>query len=201
MYYLEQGLKERNLGLLGRGMAHFYAVSIVIGCLGIGNMFQSNQAYKQFVIATGGETSFFVDKAWLFGSILALIVAAVIIGGIKSIARVTSKLVPFMAIAYVVGALLVILINVERLPGAVYTIFSEAFNPQAVSGGAIGVIILGFQRAAFSNEAGLGSAAIAHSAVKTKEPVTEGYVGLLEPFIDTVVISTLTGLVILVTIY
>lgn len=201
MYYLEQGLKERNLGLLGRGMAHFYAVSIVIGCLGIGNMFQSNQAYQQFVIATGGETSFFVDKAWLFGSILALIVAAVIIGGIKSIARVTSKLVPFMAIAYVVGALLVILINVERLPGAVYTIFSEAFNPQAVSGGAIGVIILGFQRAAFSNEAGLGSAAIAHSAVKTKEPVTEGYVGLLEPFIDTVVISTLTGLVILVTIY
>ena len=201
MYYLEQGLKERNLGLLGKGMAHFYAVSIVIGCLGIGNMFQSNQAYQQFVIATGGETSFFVDKAWLFGSILALIVAAVIIGGIKSIARVTSKLVPFMAIAYVVGALVVILINVEQLPRAVYTIFSEAFNPQAVSGGVIGVIILGFQRAAFSNEAGLGSAAIAHSAVKTKEPVTEGYVGLLEPFIDTVVISTLTGLVILVTIY
>jgi AGCS family alanine or glycine:cation symporter len=201
MYYLEQGLKERNLGLLGRGMAHFYAVSIVIGCLGIGNMFQSNQAYQQFVIATGGETSFFFDKAWLFGSILALIVAVVIIGGIKSIARVTSRLVPFMAIAYVVGALLVIIMNVEQLPRAIYTIFSEAFNPQAVSGGTIGVIILGFQRAAFSNEAGLGSAAIAHSAVKTREPVTEGYVGLLEPFIDTVVISTLTGLVILVTIY
>ena len=201
MYYLKQGLQERNLGWLGAPMAYFYAASIVIGCLGIGNMFQSNQAYQQFVFATGGSNSFFVDKGWLFGTALAVIVAVVIIGGIKSIARVTSRLVPFMAIAYIIGSLLVILLNAEKLPWALTAIVTEAFNPRAISGGMIGVMILGFQRAAFSNEAGLGSAAIAHSAVRTGEPVTEGFVAMMEPFIDTVVICTLTALVILTTIY
>jgi len=201
MYYLKQGLEERNLGWLGTPMAYFYAASIVIGCLGIGNMFQSNQAYQQFVFATGGSNSFFIDKGWLFGIALALIVAVVIIGGIKSIAKVTSKLVPFMAIAYVLGALAVILLNAERIPWAITAIVTEAFNPSALAGGMLGVMIMGFQRAAFSNEAGLGSAAIAHSAVQTGEPVTEGYVALMEPFIDTVVICTLTALVILTTIY
>jgi AGCS family alanine or glycine:cation symporter len=201
MYYLKRGLQERNLGWLGRPVAYFYALSIVIGCLGIGNMFQSNQAFQQFVFATGGNASYFADKGWLFGSILAAIVAVVIIGGIKSIARVTSKLVPFMGIAYVAGALLVILLNADRVPWALGAIVTEAFNPKAITGGMLGVMILGFQRAAFSNEAGLGSAAIAHSAVKTNEPVTEGYVALMEPFIDTVVICTLTALVILTTIY
>ncbi len=201
MYYLRQGLQERNLGWLGTPMAYFYAASIVIGCLGIGNMFQSNQAYQQFVFATGGSNSFFIDKGWLFGMVLAVIVGVVIIGGIKSIARVTSKLVPFMAITYITGALLVILLNAERLPWAVAAIATEAFNPSAITGGMLGVMIMGFQRAAFSNEAGLGSAAIAHSAVRTNEPVTEGYVALMEPFIDTVVICTLTALVILTTIY
>ena len=156
MYYLKQGLQERNLGWLGAPMAYFYAASIVIGCLGIGNMFQSNQAYQQFVFATGGSDSFFVDKGWLFGTGLAVIVAVVIIGGIKSIARVTSRLVPFMAIAYIIGSLLVILLNAEKLPWALTAIVTEAFNPRAISGGMIGVMILGFQRAAFSNEAGLG---------------------------------------------
>ncbi len=201
MYYLELGLKQRNLAWLGKPMAYFYALSIVIGCLGIGNMFQSNQAYQQFVFATGGSSSFFIDKGWLFGIVLAVIVAVVIIGGIKSIARVTSKLVPFMAIAYFFGALLVILLNADRLPWALTAIVTEAFSPNAATGGMLGVMILGFQRAAFSNEAGLGSAAIAHSAVRTGEPVTEGYVALMEPFIDTVVICTLTALVILTTIY
>ena len=201
MYYMKQGLADRNLGWLGKPMAYFYAASIVIGCLGIGNMFQSNQAYQQFVFATGGSDSFFVDKGWLFGLALAVIVAAVIIGGIKSIAKVTSKLVPFMAAAYIIGALLVILLNAEKLPWAFTAIVTEAFNPSAISGGMLGVMIMGFQRAAFSNEAGLGSAAIVHSAVRTSEPVTEGYVALMEPFIDTVVICTLTSLVILTTIY
>lgn len=201
MYYLEEGLKERNLGWLGKPMGYFYALSIVIGCLGIGNMFQSNQAFQQFVFITGGDLSFFLDKGWLFGTFLAILVAVVIIGGIKSIANVTSKLVPFMTVTYVIGALLVILINADKVPWALSAIFTEAFNPSAMSGGMLGVMILGFQRAAFSNEAGIGSAAIAHSTVKTEEPITEGYVGLMEPFIDTVVICTLTALVILTTVY
>jgi AGCS family alanine or glycine:cation symporter len=201
MYYLEEGLKERNLAWLGKPIGYFYAVAIVMGCMGIGNMFQSNQAFEQFVVVTGAEDSFFADKGWLFGGILALLVGTVIIGGIKSIARVTGKLVPFMALTYVLGSLTVIFLNADRIPWAVSAIASEAFNPTAMSGGFLGVMIMGFQRAVFSNEAGIGSAAIAHSAVKTPEPVTEGFVALLEPFIDTVVICTLTALVILTTVY
>ncbi len=202
MYYLEHGLKERNLAWLGKPLGYFYALSIVIGCLGIGNMFQSNQAFEQFVFVTGGsENSYFTDKGWLFGGLLATIVGVVIIGGIKSIARVTSKLVPFMAVTYIIGALLIIFLNADRIPWAASAIVTQAFDPSAISGGMLGVMIIGFQRAAFSNEAGIGSAAIAHSAVRTGEPVTEGFVGLLEPFIDTVVICTLTALVILTTVY
>jgi AGCS family alanine or glycine:cation symporter len=201
MYYLEEGLKERNLAWLGKPLGYFYALAIVFGCMGIGNMFQSNQAFEQFVVVTGGQSGFFADKGWLFGGVLAGLVGFVIIGGIKSIAKVTSKLVPFMAAAYVIGSLTVILLNADRLPWAVTAIATEAFNPQAFGGGMLGIMIMGFQRAVFSNEAGIGSAAIAHSAVKTAEPVTEGFVGLMEPFIDTVVICTLTALVILTTIY
>jgi len=201
MYYLEEGLRLRNLAWLGKPMGLFYAISIVIGCLGIGNMFQSNQAFQQFIYITGGDSSLFLNQGWLFGSVLASIVGLVIIGGIQGIAKVTSRLVPFMTLAYVIGAILVILLNAEKISWAIVSILSEAFNPSAMSGGMLGVMILGFQRAAFSNEAGIGSAAIAHSAVKTKEPVTEGFVGLMEPFIDTVVICTLTALVILTTVY
>ena len=201
MYYLEAGLHQKNLSWLARPMGLFYAMAIVFGCLGIGNMFQSNQAFQQFIFITGGDSSYFVDKGWLFGSILAGIVGLVIIGGIKSIARVTSKLVPFMTLTYVMGALIVIFINADRVPWALSAIFHEAFDPSAMSGGMLGIMILGFQRAAFSNEAGIGSAAIAHSTVRTQEPVSEGFVGLMEPFIDTVVICTLTALVILTTVY
>ena len=201
MYYLEEGLRQRNMTWLGKPMGLFYAISIVIGCLGIGNMFQSNQAFQQFIFITGGDASFFLDKGWLFGAILAAVVGLVIIGGIKGIARVTAKLVPFMTLTYVIGAVIVIMMNTDKIFWALSSIVTEAFNPNSISGGMIGVMILGFQRAAFSNEAGIGSAAIAHSTVKTKEPVTEGYVGLMEPFIDTVVICTLTALVILTTVY
>ncbi|MCH2670435.1 MAG: alanine:cation symporter family protein [Gammaproteobacteria bacterium] len=202
MYYLERGLKEKGLKRLGSFMAKFYAIGIVISCLGIGNMFQSNQAYVQFVNVTGGTNgSWFHDKGWLFGLIIALAVGIVIIGGIKSIARVTEKLVPFMAILYVLSALTIITMNYEALPFAFLAIFNGAFSPEALSGSALGVMIVGFQRAVFSNEAGIGSAAIAHSAVRTTEPITEGYVALLEPFIDTVVICTITALVITTTLY
>jgi AGCS family alanine or glycine:cation symporter len=202
MYYLERGLKEHGVPRLGKFMAKFYAVGIVVGCMGIGNMFQSNQAYVQFVNVTGGlENSWFNDKGWLFGLVIAAVVGVVIIGGIKSIARVTGKIVPFMAVFYVVCALTIIGMNYEALPFALNAIIDGAVDPESIKGGALGVMIVGFQRAVFSNEAGIGSAAIAHSAVRTNEPITEGFVALLEPFIDTVVICTMTALVIVTTLY
>jgi AGCS family alanine or glycine:cation symporter len=201
MYYLEAAFHLHKLSFLAKPMGMFYAIAIVIGCLGIGNMFQSNQAFQQLLFATGGETSWFVDKGWLFGLVIASAVGLIIIGGIQSIAKVTSKLVPFMAVTYLIAAVVIIALNADKLPWAISAIFTEAFNPQATAGGVLGVMILGVQRAVFSNEAGIGSAPIAHSAVRTEEPATEGYVSLLEPFIDTIVICTLTALVILTTVY
>jgi len=201
MFYLDKALAERNLPRLGKFMAWYYAICMIVGCLGIGCMFQANQAYVQFVNVSGGEASLFAGKGWLFGSILAAFTGLVIIGGIKSIARVTSKLVPFMALLYISSALFVIGANAEKLPAAFASILSNAFSPEGVTGGMIAVMVLGFRRAAFSNEAGIGSSAIAHSAVQTREPVTQGFVAMLEPFIDTVVICTLTALVIIVTVY
>ncbi len=202
MYYLEKGLAEKGWPGIGKFIGRFYAIGIVIGCMGIGNMFQSNQAYVQFVNVTGGaDHSWLADKGWLFGSLLALLVATVIVGGIKSIARVTEKIVPFMAFFYCACALVIIAMNYEAIPFAINAIIDGAFSPDGMSGGAVGVMIVGFQRAVFSNEAGIGSASIAHSAVRTNEPITEGYVSVLEPFIDTVVISTLTALVIVTTFY
>ncbi|MEH6559252.1 MAG: alanine/glycine:cation symporter family protein [Oceanicoccus sp.] len=202
MYYLEKGLAEKGMPGLGKFMGRFYAVGIVIGCMGIGNMFQSNQAFVQVVNVTGGtDHSWLADKGWLFGSLMALLVATVIVGGIKSIVRVTEKIVPFMAVFYCASALIIIGMNYEAIPFAISAIIDGAFSPDGMSGGAIGVMIIGFQRAVFSNEAGIGSASIAHSAVRTNEPITEGYVSVLEPFIDTVVISTLTALVVVTTFY
>lgn len=197
MYYLDKGFAERGMAGFGKFVGVFYAVGIFIGALGIGNMFQSNQAFVQFVNVTGGtEGSWFADKGWLFGIVMALIVASVIIGGIKSIARVTEKIVPFMAIFYCFFALIVIFMNFSSIPQAIANIFHGAFTGEGVAGGALGAMIIGFQRAVFSNEAGIGSASIAHSAVRTNEPVTEGMVSLLEPFIDTIIICTITALVI-----
>ena len=201
MYYMDKGLAERNMPRLGKVMAWYYAVCIVVGCLGVGCMFQANQAYVQFVNVTGGAEGFFASRGWLFGSILALLTGLVIIGGIKSIARVTSKLVPFMALLYVGTALVVIGANFSAIPSAVSAIITNAFTPEGVTGGVIAVLILGFRRAAFSNEAGIGSSAIAHATVKTDEPLTQGFVAMLEPFIDTVVICTITALVIILTVY
>lgn len=201
MFYLEKGLAALNKPRFGKVLAHYYAICIVIGTLGIGCMFQSNQAYVQFVTTTGAQASYFADKAWLVGGVLGILTAMVIVGGIKSIAAVTSRLVPFMAGLYVFTALIVIGANSDKIPFAFSAIINGAFSPDGVAGGMIGVLILGFRRAAFSNEAGIGSSSIAHSAVRTKEPVTEGYVAMLEPFIDTVIICTLTALVIIVTVY
>ena len=199
MFYLEAYFSERGRPLLGKSMGAFYALALVIGCLGIGNMFQSNQAYAQVLVITGGPASALVDMGWLFGLGLAAIVAAVIIGGIQSIARVAAILVPVMAMLYVVSCVIVITLSAAHLPGALQLVLSEAFTGQAASGGALGAVIIGFQRALFSNEAGIGSASIAHAAVKTEAPASEGITALLEPFIDTVVICSLSSLVILTT--
>ncbi|MAI02552.1 MAG: alanine glycine permease [Rickettsiales bacterium] len=199
MYYLSRGLKEIGLETLGKYLAIFFSICCIGGALGGGNMFQANQSFQQFLNITGGQDSFFVDKAWLYGFVMAIILGVVIIGGIKSIARVTEKLVPFMAVIYVLAAITIIILNSSLIGEAINLIIKGAFTGEGVTGGFVGVLIQGFRRAAFSNEAGLGSAPIAHSAVKTNYPVTEGFVSLLEPFLDTVIICTMTALVIIIT--
>ena len=198
MYYLSKGFAEKGFSGLGKALAFFFAVMCIGGSLGGGNMFQANQAFKQAIIATGGEQSLLYQQGWIFGLVMATLVGVVIIGGIKSIVRVTSKLVPVMVVIYICAALFIIFSHITLLPQAVMAILRGAFAPEALYGGVVGVMIQGFRRAAFSNEAGIGSAPIAHAAVKTDEPVTEGFVALLEPFLDTVVICTMTALVIII---
>lgn len=193
MYYLTKGFKEKGLGGIGKGLAVLFAVMCIGGSFGGGNMFQANQATVQITSMTGLEGGAIKT---IIGLIMAALVAIVIIGGIKRIARVTEKIVPFMAGIYIVASLIIIFLNISFLPEAISQIFSGAFTPMAGLGGLIGVLLVGFQRAAFSNEAGAGSASIAHSAVNTRYPASEGIVALLEPFIDTVVICTMTALVI-----
>ena len=196
MYYLSKGLKEKGMGGLGKVLALFFAIMCVGGSFGGGNMFQANQAAAQLIGRFGIESG---SAGFILGIAMAVIVGIVIIGGIKRIGSVTEKVVPIMAVIYVAAALIIIGMNASFIPQAFGMIFDGAFNTQAALGGVLGVLIVGFQRAAFSNEAGVGSAAIAHSAVKTKYAASEGIVALLEPFIDTVIICTMTALVIIIT--
>lgn len=195
MYYLSKGLRQKGLKWLGLILAFMYAALIVLASFGGGNMLQSNQAFAQLGEVFPAVQSYGI----LVGVILAVLVGLVIIGGIKSIAKVTSKIVPLMAAIYILAALVVIFSNITHMLDVFLLIIKSAFSFEAASGGVIGVLIVGFQRGAFSNEAGIGSASIAHSVAKTKIPVREGYIGLLEPFIDTVVICTMTALVIVFT--
>ena len=203
MYYLDKGLAEKgaNWGMLGKVLAVLFAIACIGGSFGGGNMVQINQATNQLITVTGGDASFFSGQGWIFGLIMAVLIGITIIGGIKSIVKVTDKIVPFMVGIYVLGALIVLGAHFTEIPAAFGTIFDGAFNADALYGGIVGVLIQGFRRAAFSNEAGVGSASIAHSAAKTDEPISEGVVALLEPFIDTVVICTMTALVIVITNY
>ena len=194
MYYLSRGLAEKNMKGLGKVLGGLFAVLCVGASFGGGNAFQSNQAAVQLTTMFGWEGG---ATGVIIGVILAVLVGIVIIGGIKKIASVTEKIVPFMAGIYVLASLVIIFANIKYIGDAFGMIFAGAFTPEAGLGGIVGVIIVGFQRAAFSNEAGAGSAAIAHSAVRTKYPASEGVVALLEPFIDTVVICTMTALVII----
>lgn len=201
MYYLSKGLAERSekLRTLGGVLAVMFAVFCVGGSFGGGNMFQANQSFKQVVSVTGGDASWLADKGWLFGVVIAALVGLVIIGGIQGIARVTSKIVPLMAVIYVTAGLIIIGLHLPDIPSAFGAIFFGAFSAEGIAGGTVGVLIQGFKRAAFSNEAGIGSAAIAHAAVRTNRPVTEGFVALYEPFVDTVIVCTITAVVIVVT--
>ncbi len=191
MYYISKGFSE--LGLPGgKILAVLFSIFCILGALGGGNMFQANQAHAQISGIVGDY------PGWITGIIFAGVVFAVIVGGIKSIANVTEKVVPFMGILYVGAAMIILLVNYDKIGWAFGQIFDGAFTGLGVAGGMVGALIQGFKRAAFSNEAGVGSAAIAHSAVRTKEPITEGFVSLLEPLIDTVVICTMTALVIVI---
>ena len=196
MYYLTKGLKNKTLGKI---LAALFAIFVIGGSFGGGNMFQVNQAVQLFEHMTGGEQSFIYGYRWVFGLVMAVLVAIVIIGGIKKIAKVTDKIVPFMVAIYVAASLFVIFANFNMIGDAFAQIFNGAFSPEGIAGGAVGVLIQGFRRAAFSNEAGIGSSSIAHSAVKTKYAASEGMVALLEPFIDTVVVCTMTALVLIIT--
>jgi len=194
MYYLDKGLKERGRGKLGKILAWAFAILCVGASFGGGNAFQSNQAAAQIISRFGITGS---GSGTIIGLLFAILVGIVILGGIKRIAKVTEKVVPLMAVLYVCAALFIIVSNIAILDDAISLIINEAFTPRAtVVGGVIGVVVQGFRRAAFSNEAGAGSASIAHAAVKTKYPASEGLVALLEPFIDTVCICTMTALVI-----
>ena len=189
MYYMTKGFAEKGTPG-GRILAILFSIFCIGGALGGGNMFQANQAHAQIAGIVGDF------PGWITGVVFAAVVFAVIVGGIKSIAKVTEKVVPFMGLLYVGAALIVLIVNYDMIGTAFAQIFAGAFTGLGIAGGFVGALIQGFRRAAFSNEAGVGSAAIAHSAVRTKEPVTEGVVSLLEPFIDTVVVCTMTALVI-----
>ena len=200
MYYLRKGFAERGLKHVGLLLAGLFAVMCVFASFGGGNVFQVNQVTAQLINITGGDQSFFFDKQWVFGILMALLTALVIIGGIKGISKVTEKMVPLMCAIYVISCLVVLCVNFQMLLPALQTIVREAFEPRAaIIGGILSAFIWGMRRATFSNEAGIGSAPIAHAAAKTRRPASEGVVALLEPFLDTVVICTLTSLVLVVT--
>jgi AGCS family alanine or glycine:cation symporter len=204
MYYLSKAMDLKGYGKLGKVLAVVFAVLCIGGSFGGGNMFQANQALEQVTTkfpSVAEFTMFGIDGPVWFGIVLSMLVGLVIIGGIKSIAKVTDKIVPLMVGTYVLFALIIIGLHIDNIGTAFGEIFYGAFDADALKGGFIGVLITGFQRAAFSNEAGVGSASIAHSASKTKRPISEGLVALMEPFIDTVVVCTMTALVLIFTGY
>ena len=193
MYYISRPLSDMGLRPVGKGLAALFAILCIGGSFGGGNMFQANQSYVAVANVIPNLPS------WLFGIVVAALVGVVIIGGLSRIASITGSLVPLMAVIYIASCLWIILSNFTEIPSAIATIFTGAFSPQAVGGGVIGVMVQGIRRSAFSNEAGVGSAAIAHSAARTDEPLREGLVALLEPLIDTIIICNMTALVIVIT--
>jgi len=195
MFYLSKGLGELGLGPIGKVLAVIFAILCIGGSFGGGNSFQVSQSMN----AVNEQLTILKEMPWIYGLVMAFLVGLVILGGIRRIAQVAEKIVPLMCGLYVTACLFILLKNVTEIPAAFTAIIDGAFSPEAGYGGLIGVLVTGFKRAAFSNEAGVGSAAIAHSAAKTDYPVREGIVALLEPFIDTVIVCTMTALVIVIT--
>jgi AGCS family alanine or glycine:cation symporter len=197
MFYLSRGLAKMGLGPVGSFLGFAFAVLCIGGSFGGGCAFQVNQSLN----AVAESIEFLKDDGnrWIYGAVMTVAVGIVIIGGIRSIARVAEKIVPTMCGVYVLSALAILVMNAALIPDAISSILAGAFSDEALYGGFIGVLVTGFKRAAFSNEAGVGSAAIAHAAAKTEYPVREGIVALLGPFIDTIVICTMTALVIVIT--
>lgn len=199
MYYLRDGLKSIGRPKLGKVLGFTFAAGMMIAVMGAGNIFQSNQITAQIINTTGGADSPLAGNGWIIGVILAVMTGVVIVGGITSIAKLTGRLVPVMAILYVGCVLVILAANYSEIPNSISLIFSNAFTGEGVTGGVIGVAIIGIQRALFSNAAGVGTAGMAHSASKNKRPAEEGFVAAWEPFIDSVVICTMTALAIIVT--
>ncbi len=196
MLYLTRGFAERGMGPVGKTLAVFFSICAVGASFGGGNMFQINQATSQLVNVTGGSVDGF---RWLIGIVIAVLVGMVIIGGISRIGKITASLVPAMTVLYIIGCFVVLGTHLDKIGPTFGLIFGHAFSGEAMAGGLIGTFLQGVRRAAFSNEAGIGSAPIAHSAVKTRFAASEGLVALLEPFVDTVIICTMTALVVIVT--
>jgi len=200
MVYLEKGLADLHMPRLGKTLGILFAILCIGGCLGGGNMFQANQSFSllsaTLADATGADLTAY---SWVYGLVLAALVAVVIVGGIKRIGRATSKIVPLMCGIYIAASVFILIAHAGEIPALLMLIVQDAFTGHAVAGGMLGALIVGVQRAVFSNEAGIGSAAIAHAAAKTEEPVREGLVAMIGPFIDTIVICLMTALVILIT--
>ncbi|MAZ76895.1 MAG: alanine glycine permease [Micavibrio sp.] len=199
MYYIKAAFEKIKMKRLGSVLAVLFAIFCIGGAIGAGNMFQANQAFQQLVNVSGGEASYFSDKGWMVGLLLSVLVGAVIIGGLKSIAAVASRIVPFMGGLYLLAGIVVIIMNIHNLIPSLVMIVQMALTPEAGFGAILGALLIGVQRAAFSNEAGIGSAAIVHAAAQTDKPISQGFVGMLGPFIDTIVICMVTALVIVIT--
>ena len=197
--YLSDGMKDCGFPKLGSFLAIVFAVCCIGGSFGGGNMFQANQAFQQIVIATGSENSFLYGKGWLGGVFFAIVVGSIIVGGIKSIGRVTEKLVPLMGLLYCFTCLYIISSNYTEIPRTINLVLSNAFQTQATIGGIIGVMIAGIKRAVFSNESGIGSAPIAYAPAKSDNHLNTGFMSLLSPFVDTILICSMTALVIIIT--
>lgn len=196
MYYLRDGLKQQGHATLGKVLSVAFAVTTIFGMTGAGNMFQANQATSQIVSVSGGVLE---PYRWAIGIAIAGLVALVILGGITKTGNYTSRIVPIMAAVYVLTCLVVIGVNIEQLPAAVTAIVDGAFTGKGAAGGVFGAMIIGFRRAAFSNAAGVGTAGIAHSAVKTRRPASQGFVAMWEPFVDSVLVCSITALTVVIT--
>ena len=199
MYYIEGALKNNKyIGRFAPHLSKIYAVCCIFAMIGGWNLFQINAMTTQITEVTGGQNSFFANQSWLLGLIVALITYFTIIGGIKAIGKFTSKVTPVMCSLYVTSALIICLVNIHHIPETIVTIVKEAFEPKAIQGGMFACLLWGFRRAMFANEAGLGTAPIAFSAVKTSKPVAQAFIAMLQPFVDTVIVGSATAFIIVV---